>query len=67
MAATVLADVPAEGPNLFADGDLEEHEGDRFPRWAFHDEPGKVNFARRLWTQSAPAADAPSPNVSADC
>jgi hypothetical protein len=37
--------VPAPGANLLANGDLEAHDGDRFARFAFHDEPGKVSFA----------------------
>ncbi|HOX08480.1 MAG TPA: hypothetical protein PK280_18940 [Planctomycetota bacterium] len=36
---------PVAGPNLFANGDLEEHKGDRFTGWGFHDDPGKVSFA----------------------
>jgi hypothetical protein len=39
--------VPVSGPNLLANGDLEEAQADRFPRWTFHDDPGKVSFADR--------------------
>jgi hypothetical protein len=36
---------PVPGPNLLVNGDLERHEGDRFPGFAFHDQPGEVTFA----------------------
>jgi hypothetical protein len=37
--------VPVAGPNLLVNGDLEEHQGDRFPGYAYHDQPGTVSFA----------------------
>lgn len=37
--------VPARSADLLKNGDLEEHAGDRFAGYAFHDKPGAVSFA----------------------
>ena len=36
--------VPVHGDNLLVNGDMEEHEGDRFSGYGFHDRPGEVTF-----------------------
>jgi hypothetical protein len=36
--------VPVPGPNLLANGGLEEHGKGRFTGYGFHDSPGKVTF-----------------------
>lgn len=37
--------VPAPSSNLLKNGGLEEHNGDRFPGYGFHDRPGEVSLA----------------------
>ncbi|KPK66217.1 MAG: hypothetical protein AMK73_00675 [Planctomycetes bacterium SM23_32] len=37
--------IPVPGPDLMVNGDLEQHEGDRFTGFDFHDQPGEISFA----------------------
>ncbi len=40
--------VPAKGVNLLKNGDLEQHAGNRFKGYDFHDQPGNVSFVDEL-------------------